>query len=286
MSVLQSLVKFLVVLVPVRLVLVPLKRSQIVVVWWLVFNCVVFYPVSGGKKKNDQKTVGKYLKSLTLSMHMYKCGNYLKTTIYEDTNLNLILHNSSFKPKKHQYLIYTDTYYPVNFREMKMHEAATHSLNIDNSGGASIYSEALSIHYMYERFGAANFLSEEELDYWIDYKKIDFKSTICEQEVGTQVSRAMGYPNASYFNKYSASNLMGKKMESLVIAKKSISEEHKFTRSILHIWCQTPKIAQLLTKAHRLIVDDDRSKGNELRDIIVILTICDKKYLYTDSMDE
>lgn len=220
-------------------------------------------------------------------MHLFKCGTYLKTSLHEETDINDILYGSDWKgTKKGQYLTYIDFYFPVNFHKIDMHASAIKSLKVENAGGASRYSEAMSIHYMNARFGAKSFVLENEVEYWIQYKMCDFITVIHGQNVGVSVTRGMGFPTPCKFTIKSADLLLKKKMHGLIIARNGISEKHAFSNCILHIWCQTAEIAQLLSRAYKNLIDDDDRNSNTLREIIVILTVCDKEYIYKDTMTE
>ena len=241
----------------------------------------VFYIKKDSGGKNETKKV----QIPTLSVHLFQCGTYLKTSLHEEMNINNILYSSEWKgPKKGQYLIYTDLYFPVNFHKIRMHASAIKSLKVENAGGASRYSEAMSIHYINARFGAKNFVLENEVEYWIQYKMCDYITIIHGQNIGISVTRAMGFPTPCKFTMKSADLLLYKKMHGLIIARRGISEKHAFAKSILHIWCQTTEIAILLNEAHKRLIDNDNSAT--LHEILVILTVCEKEYIYKDRMTE
>lgn len=250
-----------------------------------ILDSAVFYVKKDSCGKNEIKI--NTILVTTLSIHLFKCGTYLKTSLHEETDVSAVLYSSEWKgPKKDQYLIFMDFYFPVNFHKIEMHASAIKSLKVENAGGASRYSEAMSIHYMNARFGAKGFILENEVEYWIQYKMCDFIAVIHGQNIGISVTRAMGFPTPSKFTIKSADLLLKKKMHGLIIARDGVSGKHEFYKSILHIWCQTTRIATLLNEAHKRLIDSDDEKSATLREIVVILTVCEKEYIYKDIMTE
>lgn len=152
------------------------------------------------------------------------------------------------------------------------------SIEIVNAGGKSEISEMFSIDYYAKKYNAYDTLMEMEIEYWIDYKMVDYICTIDEIRIGVSVARAMGYPNPDKFTYEKAQRLLYKKLYGLIIARNSVVKKQSFYRSILHIWCQSETIAQLLKEAYENINDDEYL---DVKGILVLqLTVCDDEQLY------
>lgn len=162
---------------------------------------------------------------------------------------------------------------------MLLSAEASGSLDVINAGGKSDVSEALSIQYFLSVFGATNFIYEKQIDYYIEYKMVDFICNIGYRRVGISVTRAMKYPHPDLFTFGDARNLLQKKLYGLIVARNAVNDCHTFYKSVLHIWCQTPHIAFLLREAYsRLDIDD---YGLDVRGVVILaLTICNTPEIY------
>ena len=69
--------------------------------------------------------------------------------------------------------IYSDSFISrrKTFSEFKLGNDAQLTLDVDNAGGKSEISEALSVEYMCQTFSARDVVPEMKVEYWIDYKK-------------------------------------------------------------------------------------------------------------------
>jgi hypothetical protein len=87
------------------------------------------------------------------------------------------------------------------------------------------------------------------------------------QNWGVSVTRAMSYPDPKDFTREDAERLLRKKLWGLIVAKQGIVIKDDYLKSILYIWCETPRTAGFILDAYSELDD-------ELRDNIgVILTI-------------
>jgi len=161
-------------------------------------------------------------------------------------------------------------------------EDSLRSLNVDNAGGNSMISEMMSIEYFIRVFEAQDILLEMEVEYWIDYKMVDFVCTIPQfGRVGVSVTRAMGYPTPEKFTYEKALGLLKKKLYGLIISRNGVTKKHSFYRSILHVWCQTPEIATFLRDAYASF--DINDYGLNIKGVVVLqLTVCSHPSLYND----
>lgn len=175
-------------------------------------------------------------------------------------------------------------YDSINFSPIHVFsDEAKNSLKIENAGGRSEISEAYSIEYFVRVFGARNILYETEVEYWLEYSMVDFVCSIPtmngETKIGISVTRAMGYPGPDFFTYEQGLHLLRKKLFGLIVARNSVTKKHSFDRSILHIWCQTPRIAKLLKKAYTSF--DIYDYGLDICGIVSLsLTICPDECIY------
>lgn len=153
------------------------------------------------------------------------------------------------------------------------------SISIENAGGKSDISEMYSIDYFNQKYGATGFILEKEVDYWINYKMVDFICTINGEKVGVSVTRAMGYPTSDKFTKDSAYALLHKKIYGLIVARDSVNDPQSFYKSILHIWCQSENIASHLIDAFKDVQNTDF--GMDIIGVLSLqLTVCADDQLY------
>lgn len=165
-----------------------------------------------------------------------------------------------------------------NFWSIPFTSDARKSCLTENAGGHSQLSEMLSIHYFGTFYGATDFFFEMQVEYWIQYKMIDFSCLIGDERYGISVTRAMGYPDASCFTDSRATELLEKKLYGLVVARNSVIKTQRFFRSILHIWCQSTAIAEKMKKAYsRLNIDDWEIRGS----LILLCTVYEDEEIYS-----
>lgn len=186
---------------------------------------------------------------------------------------------------KNNYWFYNDDWQTVEFYIDKIHisniQYSQNALKtrFNNAGGSSTISEAVSIEYMTRKFGASDFILENEIKYACKYKMCDYICSINNIRVGISVTRAMSY--FSEFDQDHAYRLIEKKLNGLVIARSGISEQHSFHRSILHILCKTSeeaKICQMVGHAYISIQDQDSGYDG----LKIIITICNWDNIYSE----
>lgn len=186
------------------------------------------------------------------------------------------------KRLRHDYRLTIDLFiYPKPFRDLRLIDEARYSLDIPNAGGSSDVSEALSMQYMHDKFGASDFIPEMDVPYWIDAKKCDYLMKIKGEYIGVSVTRAISYPFELDYTMEKARDLISRKLYGLIVARSCTSDGYEFAESILHVWCYNAKVASLIEAAHDAIVAED--KGQETYDQVhVICTICTYGYVYTN----
>jgi hypothetical protein len=152
-----------------------------------------------------------------------------------------------------------------------------------NAGGSSINSEALSADVLGKLYNVTDIVTEMEINYKEDnWKKCDYLVSIWGENVGVSVTRGMRYPTPDLFDREDAVRLLKRKLGGLAAAQEGIQPNHYFHKSILHIWCETKKIAEIITKVYHTL--EETLKNN----IVVVLTITNdkSKYIYYDKLDQ
>ena len=163
--------------------------------------------------------------------------------------------------------------------QIEMSPAGLQSLQLENAGGKSELSEALSITYFEQLWKAKDFIFEKQIQYWCDYKMIDFICTIPPYgRLGVSVTRAMSHPSPDRFTYSDAEALLQKKLNGLIMARNAVSEHFTFYHSILHVFCQTEKIAGYIARAYENI-DLPEVHGT----LVLLITICDDPLIYQNT---
>ena len=198
------------------------------------------------------------------------------------SNFLNIIAEKSVTYASHRDHIFVDTYF-FNTNPITQVDAYR-SLTVENAGGKSEVSEALSIQYFHDKFIATNILLEKEVDYrFYNCKMVDFVCTINEVRLGVSVTRAMGYPNPERFDREAADHLLQKKLYGLIVARNAVNKQHRFFKSILHVFCQTEHIAELLVEAYASL--DVNDFGLDIRGAVILqLTICPDTRIYENKL--
>lgn len=226
-------------------------------------------------------------------------GNVRKISNRDDERLKILLCQENISPN-YTYSVVTDEYFFPP--ELILMPAAAHSLHFENAGGKSNVSEALSMHYLELLYDAHDIIFEMEVEYWIRYSMVDYICTIGDHRIGVSVTRAMGkfpkkrtkggpsvpltiedVPDPSFFTIKKTEELLHKKLYGLIVSRNAVCDKHSFFRSILHIWCQTQEIADMLRGVFETY--DMNDFGLEVQGtIILLLTVCDHPSIYTNKL--
>ena len=166
---------------------------------------------------------------------------------------------------------------------------------MDNAGGASAqYSEYLS-GVVYSGFGAHSFIEEMAVPYWFNYKKVDYLCSIYGQRIGISVKRAVNREimlqlkelkrkdarnlTDATFTRTEADRFLDSAIRGLIVARRCVFQDHDFSKSILHIWCPSKRIACLIKEAFEAF--DVEDMDSEVKGYLILhLTVCYDKYLY------
>lgn len=158
---------------------------------------------------------------------------------------------------------------------------ATRSLTVDNAGGQSEYSEAISMNYFHTVLKASDMILEMEVEYWIDYKMVDYICSVSGERIGVSVARGMGFPTHLDFTDKHALALLRKKLFGLIVSRNSVVDKHSFYKSCVHILCQSQHVADTLQRVYASLDINDFGL-NVKCDLVLLLTVCDSQEVYTN----
>jgi len=161
-----------------------------------------------------------------------------------------------------------------------------------NAGGASAqFSEYLS-GVVYYSLGSRDFIEEMAVDNWrknwgMVYKQVDYLCTIFGNRIGVSVKRAVNRDimfqlksgikssrtiDCSSFDRAAADKFLTSAIKGLIVARQSVLEHYDFSKSVLHIWCPTKRVARVIHKAFKKI---NRRSLKELEGYLILhLTVC------------
>lgn len=132
-------------------------------------------------------------------------------------------------------------------------------LTSPNAGGNSVLSEALSCDIFQRAFGASGTRGELDIKYpysgWYPcdmmmwFPRVEPDSST-PTNVCISVTRAMNYRDPGLFDYNTAYTLLSRKVQALNNAQRAVVETtDRFDHSILHVWCQTRRIADVVVNA-------------------------------------
>jgi len=148
-----------------------------------------------------------------------------------------------------------------------------------NAGGASIVSEALSAELLSLLYNAEGLRTEMEVQYLFPgWSMVDYVVNMFGSQVGVSVTRAMGYPNESAFGSGDAQRLLTKKLTGLATARRNMSKRDSFRKSVLHVFAQSERVANLLQEEFHLL--DTNVRNN----VVVLCTVTNRSpHLYENA---
>lgn len=178
----------------------------------------------------------------------------------------------------------------------KLCKVARDSLKQANAGGQSDVSEAASIQFFTD-LGYTDIIYEMDVLYkytGMSCKLVDFIATaparwecdepelikIDRERVGVSVTRA-----ADYGKGFDPVGLLHKKLMGLISARNNVSSDHRFYRSILHIWCKSTEVARKLDSAYQKLVKEI-PEHNIKGTIKVITTVCSDHRIYKNKREQ
>lgn len=189
-------------------------------------------------KKLSDEQLKKYYEEL----NCYNCS------IFENGNSFDNLEDEFFNVVKNkiEYIVHNNI--KIFFSELKgdgliKNSFAYKALEKKNAGGNSLISESWSIHIFSELSKVTDCIYEMDIEYFYDYKMVDFIIEYTNCRIGVSVTRAINYFN---FTDKEAINLLEKKLNGLIIARNTVVEKHSFYQSILHIFSPSIETTEIL----------------------------------------
>ncbi|SNW62982.1 Putative deoxynucleoside monophosphate kinase, partial [Orpheovirus IHUMI-LCC2] len=149
--------------------------------------------------------------------------------------------------------------------------------NMENAGGKSKYSEAWSIEYLHRQLGLSDVLCELEVQYWVKYKMVDYVGNIGNCRIGVSVTRALGYPDRNIMTYEEAYDLVEKKLNGLIIARRSACYVNNFYTCILHVFCYNKHISNMVRKAFGKV----KERMVETDNVLLLTTVNNEIPMYT-----
>lgn len=142
----------------------------------------------------------------------------------------------------------------VPFADVKLSHGAEQLRDLENAGGNSEFSEAMSFDVLSRLFGARLCKTEMELRYvFSGSKKTDFSAQIYGHVIGVSVTRAMSY--RCKFTEADAERLLSKKLYGVVASSANVIEPDSWRKQILHVWAQHDYVADTLERTYAKMPD-------------------------------
>lgn len=188
-------------------------------------------------------------------------------------------HISNLKPENLSELPLSITLDSLESNELN--SFANNSLLIRNAGGKSEISEAYSIHHLSELMKCDSVIYETQITYWCKYKLLDYIMILKDRNVGVSVVRAFEI-NKPFDHKFGV-QLLYRKINGMMIARRIVTEYQSFDYSILHIFSENKKITDILIQC----LQDDCFKPSkiELRgNVSVWITTSSINAIYTNKL--
>jgi hypothetical protein len=139
-----------------------------------------------------------------------------------------------------------------------------------NAGGSSILSEILAMEYLIRCEGGRLLETETAIDYDVaDTKRTDILVELDAQRVGVSVTRAVGWPRESPWPLADADRVLRGKLEGILESTANVSDNHRWTKQILHVFAYSADHAATLEAAWSALPAELRA------DTVVIATITD-----------
>jgi len=209
-------------------------------------------------------------------------GTSIVTTLDDEVWLNEFINN------KDDLLIdrnvFIDKFHTTKNKQLVWCNEAVRALRTENAGGSSEQSEALSIHYFNKRFGVNSFVLENDVKYdFYGCSICDFLINLGTHRIGVSVTRAMNHKDSNKFTVEDGLKLLDKKLKGLIIARNGISESHSFFKCILHIWCQSDHISNMIKNAYSEKIENT-AKDDCVRDVVVMITVCSDRWIYENNL--
>jgi hypothetical protein len=218
-------------------------------------------------------------------IHIGNTSSDISVSCYDNTTITTFMSDNNvihewFDTDNILYICTRDTCILPTFNNIRFNDKIRKSMQTQNAGGSSEISEAISMLYMQERFHAHNFIPEMEVQYYRESKICDYVMNIEKTRIGVSVTRAMAYPPQKAISSEFAFSLLHKKLIGIIVAKRSVTNKHSFSSSIVHIWCKTSLDADVVMEEYNKIINNDIY--NLYAGIYIICSVCASKFIYTN----
>ena len=173
-------------------------------------------------------------------------------------------------------------FYPLSdFSADRLSAGAKRFLEIPNAGGSSVFSEALSCELFSSLYHGKYLRTEMEIDYICQaFKPVDMliKLPVKGKYINVAISttRAMAHWGHELYTRELADKLIRRKVMQLILARDAVCDNDGFEKSILHVWCQTDRIAKIVSSSF-FELDPDSTKN-----ILCICTVTNYRKIYTN----
>jgi hypothetical protein len=165
------------------------------------------------------------------------------------------------------------------FNNERLSPVTKRFLETPNAGGSSIFSEAISCELFTIFHRGKDIKTEMEINYICEaFKPVDmiikFPTKSHDINVAISTTRAMFHWGHHLYTKELAHKLVARKVTQLILARDAVCDNDAFQKGILHVFCQTERIAHLIAQAFNQLENTE--------DILCICTVTDCKKIYTN----
>ena len=168
-----------------------------------------------------------------------------------------------------------DEYDEPEERDLLTDDAAR-LLETGNAGGSSAISEAFALETLVRCEGASLTATELEIEYDDEGAITDFAVTIDERPVGVSVVRAFMFPLGSEFTVARAQELIGGKLDDILVSSANVSPAFAWDKQILAV--MTPDEASLASVMTAWESFDETRRADTI--VYVIVTDGDEEPVY------
>lgn len=154
---------------------------------------------------------------------------------------------------------------------------------MENAGGNSHISEALSFEILRLQFGAELIKTECEIKYWWPHWKMtDYMIRINGKKFGVSVTRAMKLTEKQIFSAEDAERLLSKKMQCINESTEGVLLNDQWDKQILHIFAMNNATERTLRTAYRKLKIQRRDLVNDTVVLVTVTNNTDRRH----SLDE
>ena len=205
------------------------------------------------------------------------CGDEIDNDCDGEIDESCIFANYNFENIEFDENYFLDGIYDIllPFKKSYLSFDAQQVNNDDNSGGSSIYADAISMEIL-NKLGFSLFSTESEIEYTASGAQFKMIVTKDGNYFGVSTARAMGFPDIEYYSITLANNLIDKKLAEIAQAENNLSLTNTIYSSILIVLACNTEISNMLETSW--IFKDETIKENSK--LIVVATAGDDTFIY------